>query len=135
MVFLSITTDTWIVTGLGFGIVLVLLICLVYIMDGLGWVMQKITAPKAEKPKNDEPSVSKAEKKSPEIAREEPDEATKVVIAVALAEAKDDEIAIAMALYLYQKNARHDIPTASIAKQARNTAWNFKSIGLNNVGF
>jgi len=132
---LAITTDTWIVTGLGFGIVLGLLFCLVFIMNGFGWLMQKLTAPKKEKPQVDTPSKPTEEKKSREVAQAEPDETTKAVIAAALAEANDDEVAVAMALYLYQKNARHDIPTAVIAKQARNTVWNFKSIGLNNVGF
>ena len=49
MVLLAVTADTWIVTGLGFGIVLVLLFCLVYILQFFGWVMQKATAPKAPK--------------------------------------------------------------------------------------
>ena len=132
---LSITTDTWIITGLGFGIVLGLLFCLVFIMNGFGWLMQKLTAPKKEQPKVETPSAPTEEKKSREVAQEEPDETTKAVIAAALAEANDDEAVIAMALYLYQKNARHDIATSSIVSQVRNTAWNFKSIGLNNQGF
>ena len=122
---LSITSETWIVTGLGFGIVLALLFCLVFIMNGFGWLMQKLTAPKKEKPKVETPSAP---------VSSEPDEPTKAVIAAALAEANDDEAAIAMALYLYQ-HARHDFPTAAIKPQARNTAWNFKSNGLNNQGF
>ena len=50
MVLLAVTADTWIVTGLGFGIVLALLFCLVYILRLFGWIMQKTTAPKAPKP-------------------------------------------------------------------------------------
>ncbi|MCR5049936.1 MAG: OadG family protein [Paludibacteraceae bacterium] len=53
MVLLSITSSTWIVTGLGFGIVLVLLFCLVYILQLFGWIMQKID--KAQKDKNEHP--------------------------------------------------------------------------------
>ena len=50
MVLLAVTAETWIVTGLGFGIVLVLLICLVFILQFFGWIMQKATAPRAPKP-------------------------------------------------------------------------------------
>ena len=46
---LSITSSTWIVTGLGFGIVLALLFCLVFILMFFGWIMQKATAPKEPK--------------------------------------------------------------------------------------
>ena len=55
MVLLAITADTWIITGLGFGIVLLLLFCLVFILNFFGWSMQKIVAPRepkaAEEPK------------------------------------------------------------------------------------
>ena len=98
---LEITSSTWIVTGLGFGIVLVLLFCLVYILQLFGWIMQKATAPKA--PKND---------------KEETD-----VIA-----------AIAMALHL-AKASKQDTPTSMISAQTRDTAWNPKSEGFNNIGF
>ena len=49
MVLLAVTADTWIVTGLGFGIVLALLFCLVFILQGFGFIMQKATAPKVPK--------------------------------------------------------------------------------------
>lgn len=101
MVLLAITANTWIITGLGFGIVLALLFCLVFIMQFFGWIMQKATAPKA--PKND---------------KEETD-----VIA-----------AIAMALHL-AKASKHDTPTSMISAQTRDTAWNPKSEGFNNIGF
>ena len=122
MVFLSVTAETWIVTGLGFGIVLGLLFCLVYILQLLGWIMQKVLAPKA-------PKAPKVEAKAAAQA-----EAPKAVVTPA-SEAGDGEMAaIAMALYLYS-GGKHDIPTAPIAPQARNTAWNAKEIGLNNKGF
>ena len=38
MVLLDVTAQTWIVTGLGFGIVLALLFCLVFILLFFGWV-------------------------------------------------------------------------------------------------
>lgn len=122
MVLLAVTADTWIVTGLGFGIVLALLFCLVFILMFFGWTMQKATAPKSAKP-------------SPKPASKAPRDDEKAAIAMALAEASnDDQVAVAYALYLYQ-GKKHDIPTAVIAPQARTTAWNDKSIGLNNKGF
>ena len=54
MVLLAVTADTWIITGLGFGIVLLLLFFLVFILQGFGWVMQKATAPKAPKAPKEE---------------------------------------------------------------------------------
>ena len=124
MVLLAVTADTWIVTGLGFGIVLALLFCLVYILRFFGWTMQKATAPKAPKPEK------KAEKSA-----EPTDEGTKVAIAMAVAQAGEEDLAaVAYALYLAQ-NKKHDIPTAMISLHKHSTAWNEKSIGLNNVGF
>ena len=124
---LQITSDTWIVTGLGFGIVLALLFCLVFIMQFFGWTMQKATAPKAPKT---------------EVKKEEPKEGKKTVIPEAPEQkpaptpSPDDDIAaIAFALYLASCNTKHDAPTSMIKPQARETAWNTKSIGMNNVGF
>ncbi|MBO7458656.1 MAG: OadG family protein [Paludibacteraceae bacterium] len=126
MVLLAVTADTWIVTGLGFGIVLVLLFCLVYILQFFGWTMQKIEAPRAPK----EPKAPKAVKSA-----EPTDEGTKAAIAMAISEAhNDDLVAVAYALYLAQ-NKKHDIPTAMISLHKHDTAWNEKSIGMNNQGF
>ncbi len=128
MVLLAVTADTWIVTGLGFGIVLVLLFCLVYILQFFGWTMQKIVAPKAPKP---EKPAEKASAKSAEPT----DEGTKAAIAMALTKAGDENIAaIAYALYLAQ-NKKHDLPTPMISLRKHETAWNEKSIGMNNQGF
>ena len=128
---LAITTDTWIVTGLGFGIVLVLLFFLVYVMKFFGWTMQRIEAPKATKAEKPEKPAPKAAAPSAEPT----DEGTKAAIAMAIAQAGgEDEAAIAFALYLAQ-NKKHDIPTAMISLHKHETAWNEKSIGMNNVGF
>lgn len=129
MALLAITSQTWIVTGLGFGIVLLVLFSLVFIMQFLGWSMQKLTTPKAQK-------AQKTQKTNKVVSSALPtDEGTMAAIAMAVSEASDDDkVAIAMALYLYS-GKNHDIPTAVIAPQARNTAWNDKSIGLNNKGF
>lgn len=128
MILLAVTAETWIVTGLGFGIVLALLFCLVYILQFFGWVMQKATAPRA--PKAEKPVEKPARK-----AAGEPTEGEKAAIAMAISEASnDDVVAIAYALYLSQ-NKKHDIPTAMISLHKHETAWNEKSIGMNNVGF
>ena len=127
MILLAVTAETWIVTGLGFGIVLVLLFCLVYILQFFGWVMQKATAPRA--PKAEKPVEKPAQKAG------EPTEGEKAAIAMAISEASnDDVVAIAYALYLAQ-NKKHDIPTAMISLHKHETAWNEKSVGMNNVGF
>ena len=92
---LSITSSTWIVTGLGFGIVLALLFCLVYILQFFGWIMQKIET--AQKARNEQPQGN-------------------------------EKAAVAMAMY-------HDKPASTISSQSRQTVWNDKPLGLNNVGF
>ena len=123
MVLLAVTADTWIVTGLGFGIVLLLLFFLVFVLQGFGWVMQKATAPKA-------PKAEKKEETAPSAPSVQ--EAPK---AKAPASPADDTAAIAMALYLASRNVKHDLPTSMISLHKHETAWNEKSIGLNNIGF
>ena len=125
MTLLAVTADTWIVTGLGFGIVLVLLVCLVFILQGFGFIMQKATAPKA-------PKAPKAEAPAPSAPTNASTPEQKPAPAPSPA---DDTAAIAFALYLASRDGKHDAPTGMIAVQARETAWNTKSIGLNNVGF
>ena len=133
MVLLAVTAETWIVTGLGFGIVLVLLFCLVYILQFFGWIMQKATAPRA--PKAEKPAAKPAPAPQAQKAAGEPTEGEKAAIAMAISEASnDDVVAVAYALYLAQ-NRRHDIPTAMISLHQHETAWNTKSVGMNNVGF
>ena len=130
MVLLAVTADTWIVTGLGFGIVLVLLFCLVYVLQFFGWIMQKATAPRA--PKAEQPAPAP---KASATSAEPTDEGTKAAIAMSLAQAGDEDIAaIAYALYL-ACDAKHDIPTAMISLKQHETAWNTKSTGMNNQGF
>ena len=130
MVLLAVTADTWIVTGLGFGIVLVLLFCLVYVLQFFGWIMQKATAPRAPKAEKPAPAPQ-----VPATSAEPTDEDTKAAIAMSLAQAGDEDIAaVAYALYL-ACDAKHDIPTAMISLHAHETAWNTKSIGMNNQGF
>ena len=133
MILLAVTAETWIVTGLGFGIVLVLLFCLVYILQAFGWIMTS-----AEKGFSCSCKCKKEETKAnakAEPARQEPSSEEKAAIAMAISEANNDDLAaVAYALYLAQ-DKKHDIPTAMISLHKHETAWNEKSIGMNNVGF
>ena len=123
MILLAVTADTWIVTGLGFGIVLVLLFCLVFILQGFGWIMQKATVPGASSPSNGKSGLRlEGQKPSPQAPQTSP---------VSESTASDDAAAIAYALYLANRDVKHDSPVAMIHSQARETAWNTKSIGLN----
>ena len=133
LIILSVIAETWIVTGLGFGIVLVLLFCLVYILQAFGWIMTS-----AEKGFSCSCKCKKEETKAnakAEPARQEPSSEEKAAIAMAISEANNDDLAaVAYALYLAQ-DKKHDIPTAMISLHKHETAWNEKSIGMNNVGF
>jgi Na+-transporting methylmalonyl-CoA/oxaloacetate decarboxylase gamma subunit len=129
--------DTWVVTGLGFGIVVVLLICLVFILQAFGWTMQRMTAPKAPKAPEAPKQTPKTEstQKAAQKAQTAPSEPEKAAIAMALAASDNDEIAaVAYALHLAH-NSRHDLPTAMISLHPHETAWNTKSVGMNNQGF
>lgn len=129
--------DTWVVTGLGFGIVVVLLICLVFILQAFGWTMQRMTAPKAPKAPEAPKQTPKTEstQKAAQKAQAAPSEPEKAAIAMAIAASDSDEIAaVAYALHLAH-NSRHDLPTAMISLHQHETAWNTKSVGMNNAGF
>jgi Na+-transporting methylmalonyl-CoA/oxaloacetate decarboxylase gamma subunit len=129
--------DTWVVTGLGFGIVVVLLICLVFILQAFGWTMQRMTAPKAPKAPEAPKQTPKTEstQKAAQKAQTAPSEPEKAAIAMAIAASDSDEIAaVAYALHLAH-NSRHDLPTAMISLHQHETAWNTKSVGMNNAGF
>ena len=131
MVLLAITADTWIVTGLGFGIVLLLLFCLVFILNFFGWSMQKIVAPK--EPKAEKESIVDSRKSKD--ATGAPSDAEKAAIAMALYKAHNDDEIAAVAYALYLAHSEHDIPNSVLNLKRRATAWNDKSIGMNNVGF
>ena len=124
MVFLAITADTWIVTGLGFGIVLLLLIVLVFILNLFGWIMQ--TAEEG-------PKIPRA-LKTPKVQKSQSTQSAQSTLNTPDAPSDQEKAAIAYALYLAQ-NKTHDIPTAMISLHKHETAWNEKSIGMNNVGF
>ena len=107
--FLAVTSDTWIVTGLGFGIVLMLLFCLVFILMLFGYLMQKATKPAAS---STQPKAQSAKPKTDEA----------------------EIAAVAMALYLNEQ-AKNDPNISMITLSKRETAWNPKSNGFNNIGF
>ena len=121
------------VTVLGFIIVLVLLIALIYILQFFGWLVQKITAPAAPK---QEAKVAAAPAPAASAKSAVPtDEGTMAAIAMALAAAQsNDEAAIAMALHLYYNRA-HDIAQTTLTMEGKPSAWNNKAFGMNNAGF
>ena len=121
---LAVTSATWIVTGLGFGIVLALLFCLVFILQGFGFIMQKATAPKAPKP----------EKPSPESKPTSENTISAPTKQAPAPKADDDTAAIAYALYLAQ-HLTHDHPTAMIHLHPHASAWHLISTEMNNQGF
>jgi len=130
---LAVTAETWIVTGLGFGIVLVLLVCLIYILKLFGFIMQKVSAPKA--PKAEKKAAAPAKKAEVKVSPVPTDEGTMAAIAMALSEASDDDkVAIAYALHLFYGHA-HDLNQTTLTMVGKPSAWNNKSFGMNNAGF
>ena len=107
MILLAVTTETWLVTGVGFGLVLVLLFIFVYIMKGLGWIMRDRSqdAPKA-------PVQEVQPAKQPEAT-------------------EADMAAVAMALSLYY--GVHDIDAPQLTIKGHASAWNDKIFGMNNI--
>lgn len=141
MLLLSVNwSHVWLVTLLGFGIVLLLLVFLIFVMTIFGWVMQTLNKPAA-------PKAAKVETKKVETAPA--GEAEAAAVAVAMAKGADtdmaavamalnlanggDKAAIAMALYL--SRGIKSFPNPTMPSQARNTAWNAKSYNMNNLGF
>ena len=122
----------WMVTLLGFTIVVLLLIVLILILKLFGMIMANR---KPQKPASDKWSQPAPVAPSP-FRKPQPDsDDTIAAIAMALAEAQsDDEAAIAMALHLYY-NSVHDIQSTRLTMTAHSTAWNAKSFGMNNIGF
>ena len=101
MALLAITGQTWYITGIGFGTVLVLLFVFVYVMKLLGWIMQ--------------PHASKTE-------------ANPVQTATPAQADEDTEAAIAYALHLYY-NSLHDPIETHLTIKHHATAWHLISSG------
>ncbi|MCQ2341875.1 MAG: OadG family protein [Paludibacteraceae bacterium] len=127
MTLLVITSQTWLVTFLGFGIVLVLLCTFVFLMQGLGAIMQWLDRKSAPA------AAPVAPKRSDVTAKGEPSDNDMAAIAMALHlnESDADMAAVAMALHLYNNEKLSAIP--QITLQGHSSAWNNKTFGLNNI--
>ena len=106
----------WMVTGVGFCMVIALLVVLIFILKLLGSVVSgAVKAPKADAPKA------------------APAPAVQAAPAAATTSADDDLAAIAMALHLYF-NGVHDVePTEIHIKRVERSGWNSKLYGMNNL--
>ena len=121
MILLANWSHVWMVTGLGFLMVIALLVVLIFILKLLGTVISgavkapaKASAPKASAPKASAPAAVSAAPK-------------------AQTGADDDLAAIAMALHLYF-NGVHDVePTEIHIKRVERSGWNSKLYGMNNL--
>ena len=109
-------SHVWMVTGLGFCMVILLLVVLIFILKLLGAVVSNaVKAPKAAEPK----AVSAP--------------AAQAAPASVKTQADDDLAAIAMALHLYF-NGVHDVePTEIHIKRVERSGWNSKLYGMNNL--
>ena len=114
----GITAQTWFITGLGFGMVVLLLFAFVYVMKLLGWVMQ----PRVK--------VKKVET-TPSTAAENVTY-TKSQFSDTVTLTADCTAAIALALHLYY-NGVHDEEDTKITIQPHRTQWNNKMYGMNNL--
>jgi len=108
-------SHVWMVTGLGFCMVILLLVVLIFILKLLGIVVSSaVKAPKAQ-PKAISAPVAQA------------------APAAVQASADDDLAAIAMALHLYF-NGVHDVePTEIHIKRVERSGWTSKLYGMNNL--
>ena len=109
-------SHVWMVTGLGFLMVISLLVVLIFILKLLGSVISgAVKAPaKASAPKAAAPAAT-------------------VAAAQASTGADDDLAAIAMALHLYF-NGVHDVePTEIHIKRVERSGWSSKLYGMNNL--
>ena len=108
-------SHVWMVTGLGFLMVITLLVVLIFILKLLGAAISgAVKAPKASAPKASAPAAT-------------------VAAAPASSGADDDLAAIAMALHLYF-NGVHDVePTEIHIKRVERSGWSSKLYGMNNL--
>ena len=111
----GITAQTWFITGLGFGMVVLLLFVFVYIMKLMGWIMQP-----------------RVKAKKVETTAKETVTHTKSKINDSITLTADSTAAIALALHLYY-NGVHDEEDTKITIQPHSTQWNNKMYGMNNL--
>lgn len=112
-------SHVWLVIGVGFIMVFILLVLLTVIMQGSGRLFKKIEDKKKEAASSKQVITS-----SPQVGTKEPQD-----------NPDTDMAAIAMAHHLYY-NSVHDVePTRINIKRVENrgSAWNNKIYGMNNL--
>lgn len=125
MLLLSVNwAHVWMVTILGFVMVFILLVVLIYILKLFGWIMQPKVKVSTKAPVQDAKLIKKSA--STDDSEEEMDIVTLPANATA---------AIAMALHLYY-NSVHDEETTKVTIKKvdrRYSPWNSKLYGMNNL--
>ena len=112
----GITGQTWFITLIGFGMVLLLLFVFIYVMKLMGKIMRpRVKAVKKE--------VTNEEQTESVVHKQRED---RIVLT------GDATAAIALALHLYY-NGVHDEEDTKITIQPHLTQWNNKMYGMNNL--
>ncbi len=112
----GITPFIWMVTGIGFLLVLVLLFVFVYIMKLMGWIMQPRVKPQSKG----------AEVHAESVAHTQKEDTERITLTA------DSTAAIALALHLYYHGV-HDEESTKTIVQPHRTQWNNKMYGMNNL--
>ena len=112
----GITSQTWFITLIGFGMVLLLLFVFIYVMKLMGKIMRPRVKAVKKEVTNEEQTESVVHKQR----------ADRVVLT------GDATAAIALALHLYY-NGVHDEEDTKITIQPHRTQWNNKMYGMNNL--
>ena len=112
----GITGQTWFITLIGFGMVLLLLFVFIYVMKLMGKIMRPRVKAVKKEVTNEEQTESVVHKQR----------ADRVVLT------GDATAAIALALHLYY-NGVHDEEDTKITIQPHRTQWNNKMYGMNNL--
>lgn len=112
----GITGQTWFITLIGFGMVLLLLFVFIYVMKLMGKIMRpRVKAVKKE--------VTNEEQTESVVHKQRED---RIVLT------GDATAAIALALHLYYHGV-HDEEDTKITIQPHRTQWNNKMYGMNNL--
>ena len=104
------------ITGVGFLLVLLLLIVFVYILKLMGWIMQPRVKPQKQVEEQHSQTVAHTQKEDKE----------RITLTA------DSTAAIALALHLYY-NGVHDEESTRTIVQPHRTQWNNKMYGMNNL--
>lgn len=116
----GVTPFIWMVTGVGFLLVVALLFVFVYVMKLMGWIMRpRIKTPR--KPVG-----------TPAVQYDETVVYKQGKFSKSLTLTADSTAAIALALHLYY-NGIHDEENTKITINPHRTQWNDKAYGMNNL--